>query len=398
MKKKWKVILCVVLAAVVVLIGLICAHREPEVDMNEMVTVYCISEIRYSPDGKEPRLCESFQYDAQGNMLSHTFYNYFDGSEERTYTLEYDARGNCTRAPNGAGGEYVRSYDADDRLLTYANVYKGKERWKHVYAYDEAGRKTTETYYFDGEESWKESYTYDDQGNLIQTEKIRDGIVIEKIVRTFDFAGRELSAIGDPIIGDPYAEKYAVYRKYDIRGNVISYRYYRGDTLAESVTKRYDLFGRLKFTETMEYGKLSYQATCFYDWRGYLVREECLMPPEIYIEAYPPVYEVVYTFKYDKKGNLVERVKDHGEKMGKDYFSWVYDERGNMLVSEAYGYRTERTYDEWDNVLTNRRYSDTGELMDETFYTYVSFQVPRWLAEKIWEQQKCYLDTYDGMG
>ncbi|MBR4971473.1 MAG: hypothetical protein IKY59_00715, partial [Oscillospiraceae bacterium] len=239
--------------------------------------------------------------------------------------------------------------------------------------------------------------TYDSRGNLIQTEKCCDGIVIAKTLRTYDAQGRELSVIGDPT-DRPGGETYAIYRKYDGRGNEISYQYYRGGKLAESTTNRYNMLGRIWFTETKEYGEVRYRATYFYDWKGNLIRQECLMPPEISIDSNSPVYEVVYTFKYDDRGNLVEKVKDHGEKYGKDYFAWVYDEKGNVLVSEAYGNRTERTYDEWGNVLTSSRYSDTYGLMREKFYTYVSFQVPRWLAEKIWEQQKYYLDTYDGMG
>ena len=374
------VLFCAIIAAIVLIL-----RNEPEAEMNEMVTVYCISEIRYAGDGKEPQTTYKMEYDENGNLISCTKYSAMN-NKTKTSSFEYDERGNCTLAVVENNMKKVYVFDTEDRILREEEYWDGKIKTEYTYSYDEEGRVLIYTAWMYGNEI-ETVYTYDKKGNLIKQETMSDGRCTECTTYTYDNRSRVLSAVTT----GSYGEDSCVYYQYDLMGNEISYKRYQGDELRINTTRTYDIFGRLKTEETKDGDELTYSATYTYDIKGNVKRIDSLQGAEIYIDSPGELRPVVITYKYDRYGNVVERIKNYDDQHT-DVFSWVYDKNGNMLVEEYWGSRYERTYDQWGNILTKRQYTSSGSVR-ETFYTYVSFSVPRWLAEKIMAQQEQFIDA-----
>lgn len=388
-KKGWILSLVgVVLLCALVLAGVPQKAPEAEVDMNEIVTVYCLSEVRCGRDGEEKRTTYTFEYDENGNMLSKT--TYWNPAFERTPSTmryEFDERGNLTRLYDGATEKLAYVYDEEGRVLTeIKSTTGGKVYERNDYTYDDAGRVLTQTVLLYGND-FKIVNTYDSQGNHIRRERFDDGKLTSSTDYTYDAAGRKLSSVNWPAVVESGADAW--FWEYDSKGNVVSYKYCQGEKVRTHKTSTYDSFGRLKTTKTVEDGEVTYEATYFYDLRGNLIRIEARQGAEMYIDDPGPLRSLVITYQYDQYGNMVERVKKH-EGFGTDVWTYVYDERGNLLVEEVYGTHTERTYDEYGNVLTRTKKNEYGETVSE--YTYVAFQVPRWLAEKIMAWQAEFED------
>ena len=411
-KKTWMLV-CVGLA-------LLCAaalawglRKEPEVDMNEIVTVYCLSQVRQSRNGEEMWTNLEYEYDEYGNIIRSTvYYSDISGYDPATTLYEYDARGNMTRCSDSYS-DTVYTYDENDRLLTEeAHSHNGITAHYYTYCYDDAGRLTyqkearywrdeatvtemintydeqgnlikTENFYND-EAMATQLYTYDEKNQMIKKESVFQGRVSETATYTYDGEGRLLHYKEE--MYDTPERATEIYREYDVRGNQISYKRYIGGKLQNDDTNRYDLFGRLISTKEMRGDSVSYQATYTYDILGRLIQTVALEPPQISIDYVPAEYNVVYTYQYDQRGNMVKQVMKHG-KYGTEIRTREYDRNGNLLAWESGDYRMEWTYDQAGN-LTRRyvRFSEDSEYHYE--YVYITVRVPRWLAEKILEEQE----------
>ncbi len=421
MRKKKGWILSLLGIMLLCTIGLTWALRkEPKVDMNEIVTVYCLSEVRQSRNGEEMWTQHEYEYDECGNIICSTrYYASFVGYDPDVIQYEYDDRGNMTRC-NDFYSDTFYTYDENDRILTEEErSHNGLTTRCYTYRYDEAGRltyqnetrnswgevtvyETINTYdekgnlvkketNFSGEPGRIEISTYDEKNQLIKKESFYQGTLCETVTYTYDRAGRLLH-YKEELYNTP-ERATEIYRMYDFRGNEISYKRYIGGKLVDDETNTYNLFGRLTSTKEMRGTSLSYQATYTYDLFGRLIRKVTMEPPQITIDYTPAKYKVVYNYKYDLWGNKVEQVMEH-EQIGTEISTWKYDQYGNQLVAEHGDFRIERTYDQ-TGKLTRKyvRMSEDSEYLYE--YIYITVQVPRWMAENIWEKQDEMMFSYE---
>lgn len=382
------VLVCAIAAAL--LIAKWAANQEQEVDRNEIVTVWCISEVWSRRPGKEKKLAYNFKYDAYGNMLSQSIYwSEIYNQDTSVYRYEFDDRGNLTRCYDGEWLVKAYTYDERDNVLTEIEYgYDGEEWIRYVYTYDAQNRVLTHTKFMNGEQSWEDVNTYDSRGNLTRTETIIDGEVSNTNIYTYDQAGRILISKYDDIL-DPRLSSESYYQ-YDARGNEISQKRYQNGKLRTEKTHTYDFFNRMKTEKTVEGGYTEHEATYFYDWEGKLIREESMQRMSLVGDTRGELELFVLTYRYDQYGNMIEKVTE-SERMGTNTYTWLYDAKGNLLVEEHGEWRTERTYDEWGNILTKCEYNSSGTKI-EVEYSYISFQVPRWLAEKISAWQQDFVD------
>lgn len=412
MKKKQIIlsVIGVILACAVAVAVILAPRKEPEVDRNEIVTVYCVSEIRFATDDREQQISYTMEYDDYGNLIACTRYSSMvNDDSSRTNYCEYDERGNCTlrTLDDDRLIEYV--YDGEDRVLRQTTCWDGEVHEEYTYTYDEAGRtlKYTSLRYGNYDEviytydakgrvltkteisdtlETVERYTYDAKGNKTRVDTEKNGQPYRTESWTYDRKGRVLSRVVEYVEETTYDTNSSGYYQYDTRGNELSYKLYRHDKLQGGHNSTYDVFGRLKTREIIDNGNLTQRMTFTYDIRGNLIRQESRER----WEGHEDMRQSVITFQYDKDGRMTQRVIDV-EGMGESRNVWYYDQNGNLLVEEHNTGRVERTYDQWGNILTKFEYSDYTSVW-KTYYSYVSFQVPRWMAEKIMAQQEPYID------
>lgn len=418
MKKHW-----IFWAVCIVLVGAVAAawllQEEPEPDPNEIVTVYCLSEVRQSRNGEEMWTQDVFSYDEYGNMISHThYYDEVTGYDPEVTEYAYDERGNlicqCDRY-----AKTVYTYDENDRVLSENRYdgHNGEHEYSLSYEYDEAGHiiyerearfsrtEITVTEHINtyddignlikiesthnGVPGSTQVNTFDDKNRLIKTEHSNQGQVFETVTYTYDRAGRLLSYIEDHRTRPE--ETVERYYQYDLLGNKISYKRYIGGRLVDEETNIYDLAGRLTSETKMRGTSLSYQASYFYNIFGRLVRKVAQEPPEISIGYAPAQYQVIYDYAYDLWGNLVKQVRED-EALGRKVTTWQYDRHKNRVVFESGDNHYEWTYDQEGNMVEKYlRFSEDSERRCE--YRYITFRVPRWLAEKIQAWQAEFVDS-----
>ncbi len=258
---------------------------------------------------------ETFSYDAQGNLISHTdrtgatesfaydalsrLASYTDGAgvSER---YSHDGRGNVVSFVTGS--ESTRyGYDASGNLIS---VQKGNRTPSH-YAYDASERLVEST---DGT-SAKESYSYDAVGNL---------------VRLTDASG-------------------AIWRyEYDEAGNVTS----STSPASAKQTWAYDAAGRLAETQDADGAKTTYER----DVMGNVTKVTDALGRAT-------------TYTYDAESNLTQVTSPSGS-----IESMVYDLKGRMSsLTSPSGACTRYDYDALDNLLA-KSYADASA--EDVTYAY----------------------------
>ena len=329
---------------------------------EEMVTVYCVSEVCYERHSEEEIVINTFFYDEDGNILTRRREK--GDRSHRTEYYKYDERGNRIEKPNDMGNRVTCTYDENDRLLTESWYQNGNHR-EIVYTYDNAGNLIKEERKTDGEVTWCCTMTYDATGNCL--------------TKSVDYIDNE------------YASDYVIYYEYDANNNLISRKDYHGELVVCITQNRYSSSGKLIETETVRDGVVTERSECYYDEKGQLIRVEYYSQGiSVLDEPDPTLRLTVYTYQYDERGNKIqETVTAEGSVVA--VYTWTYDDQGNMLSESNGTSRTEWTYDQWGNVLTYQWYYG-GSLVKTVTYSYVSFEVPLWRAEKIWQQQEKYLN------
>lgn len=168
---------------------------------------------------------ETYEYDAQGNLLCERNC-YRDGAfQETTYT--YDEKGNklterhtsfSTGITTHTGSNYA--YDDRGNLTEEHHFTEDKPpHSSHYYTYDENGNRLTQTY-VGTTDSGKTEWTYDDNGNVLTYYHCLNDSW-EKAVYTYDSAGKILTVISTRHtfpVGSEAKEEYT----YDQHGNMVS--------------------------------------------------------------------------------------------------------------------------------------------------------------------------------
>ena len=147
--------------------------------------------------------------------------------------------------------------------------------------------------------------------------------------------------------------------KYDENGNIIELSNYKADgKLNSTVKSTYDANGKLIKEETfLGDGKTDLVSTIKTDAKGNKIEQEDVRPMGNILFNYK------YQYKYDEKGQLVERVAYRGN--GSLLFKYVfkYDDNGN---------RTEWIQTNSDNAVIGKvvyKYNEKNNLTEQTEYS-----------------------------
>ncbi len=329
---------------------------------TELVTVYCLEQIRVWEYKQSKPVNHVFTYDENGMLLIRS--KTVGDKSEKVEEFRYDENGNLIYCPH-KDHQYIAvtsTYDAQGRLLT--------QSW-----YEFAQRE--------------EAYTYDDAGNLILEEHKKNGQLTRHISMTYSDKGWLLEEVWD-YVSENHPDIF-IYYEYDENGNLLSEITYYDEILRSTITCTYDDNGNMATYQSIRDGEIAQDKTFFYDEQGNLIRTESYERGIDLTTEPEPLRLIVVTYQYDENGNLLE--KDTRDEEGRgSTIRWTYDDSGNMLSEELVGSnRTEWTYDEWGNVLTYRYYVGDDLRYDIT-YSYTAFQVTPAQAEAIRRLQDDYLD------
>ncbi|MCH5262821.1 MAG: AHH domain-containing protein, partial [Lachnospiraceae bacterium] len=304
----------------------------------------------------------SYEYDDNGNRIKEIRHggNYgaegelLTEGEDLTLTFAYDARNRLVRVEDGQGARVSYRYDArgnrigEEQVIRSGEDKEGNEGGRTVlkkikYTYDKAGRLTEKKEILDSglaEEAGTTAvtavttYTYDENGNRIHV-VTPEGYHVSRSYDDMDRLTEE--KLEDKANGIERTTRIS----YDRAGNVTSVRQIGKDGKARELTYDYDLKDRLTHAGELD-GPVFMLS---YDKNDRRTGQKQLLAMEE--EKYGSL-----TFRYDMKGNLLERSRN-GIAEEKN----SYDNRGN---------RTE-TVDS-DGVGATYRYG----LQDEQIQAYTA--------------------------
>lgn len=407
----WKKLFLLTLVLLFLLPG--CGQNE-----EEMVTVYCLKEIDYGT-GKT-----IYNYDEMGNVLEYPH------SSTGHTVCTYDENNNTLTSDYYLSDTLIEStvctYDEQGRILT-KTVTEQSGISEYTYTYDTSGNLASETITSPNRPYQKTvySYTYDDDGTLIQsvsTSYDKATALASKEIKTFDAEGRPLlqeSYSG----GDSTLESNAAW-SYDSKGNLLTeeYNYSSPNYPSRKTQWEYDRKGRCLSESSYRDGELFNRKLYSYDKKGNLL--ETQEDLEVKGQEKRKYYRTEYTYdrkgntlsektyysfnrnwevfhqhlsySYDKKGNLLEEIRLTKEG---DFITgtfWTYDKAGNMR-SKTYKASKDHaqisTYDENGNLICYEWSHSNGSA--KITYSYITFELPRHLAEKVQHQQEAVFEALE---
>ncbi|MBO8171734.1 MAG: hypothetical protein H0Z33_07585, partial [Bacillaceae bacterium] len=247
----------------------------------------------------------------------------------------YDDRGLLIEKRDGEGNSTLYQYDAEGNLLRYGYDTSGDgamDQAEYAYQYDENGNRISETLYPDSSTPKTSTYRYNNRGQRIYAEH-PNGLIEEW---TYNTLGQVQTHV-----------------QYDKKS---------AQTRRESMAYTYDEGGH-QITRTSE----TLETTYTVDGMGN-VTEERSKP--VGSSEQP----LVYKYKYDNRGLLIEEKNPVGEtittvynlagerdKVTTDPGEWTtdyeYDEYGRLKsVTSPDGGKTEYVYDLWDRRVIEKEY------------------------------------------
>ncbi len=271
-------------------------------------------------------------YDKYGNLLKKDFITNKDGMYG---TGELKKRNECTC-------KYLYTYNEQGRVLTKATYIIDKngssilsDSEKRFYDADNQLHSKIETKNIRGvnysivttytskgdidtkkivniDTNYEKStifFTYDEEGRLVdKTVKEPDGKVKSSYTYTYD-------ANGNPLM------KYPHIYTYDVNGNILTDSY-------------------------APWNKVENMHSYTYDQYGNVLRETFYDSPSTDQIAY------VKTYTYDSHGNKVREDEKNEDNNTNTYYTYKYDEFGNITTIYEKPYKTFKSYDKYGNIET----------------------------------------------
>lgn len=302
-------------------------------------------------DDKHLTSWTSKSYDVHGRQTERIYQGYYgDSIYEHTIT-KWDEEGGIEEGM--IKGYYMAAYQVS-------------------YKYDRKGRAIEEKKFGSGVAFYYWSYKFDNRDNRIEYSGYDSlGNVTSKTIYEHDSRDYivKLTYYYKPEPGIDADVEITVYKyKLDARGNLLKWTIYRNGKIQNKYGYQYDekcnkqseyLYyyypdGKKEKSEVL---KLTYK----YD-------ENCRVTEEKAYVRYPNfpdfAYYSMYSYKYDSKGNMLERISYDSE--GKETFSDLskYDEKGNVLEE------IRKTGDEvdWRHIY---KYDSNGNMLESMDrYTY----------------------------
>lgn len=288
-------------------------------DRNENITEYSYDEYNRLTQAKDALGMVIYTYDSMGRLT---------GAE----ALSNDGK---TRISQG-----TVTYDAAGRVKTSANALAKDTDSKNkvTYEYDGMGRVSKETYE-DGQSYT--AYEYDNNGNVLTKTYVSKG---ETYTYTYKYDdNNRATTVCDPTgIKTEYEYTWSgLVKKETIKdeaGNVLSSIEYTYDK-NENVESVKDLLGDSEIHYT-------------YDERNL-------------VKTVTDERDNVYSYSYDKSGNLIEVVNPDKSKE-----TYTYDENNNLKTSKICGKYTVYQYDRNGNVELVKFKNNLGEGENTVYYRY----------------------------
>lgn len=248
----------------------------------------------------------SFEYDAQGNLVSVSMF-LSDGSPFETNQYTYDTQGNLlsdTCISHWAGGLSAMqyTYDTQGRLLSETSSCGTDICYSKTYTYNARGNVLTYIYTDDYVNN-KDTYTRDARGNVL-THTFNGGK--EQHTLNYDAQGNLLIDYIIASYSDPESWSQAQYT-YDEMGNVLTYDYLIYNEGGPNYTNQftYDAMGNV-LTHIYYDGFYDYIETnqFIYDETGNLLTHACELTPRSYSLIVEP-FSSIEQYTYDAMGNLL---------------------------------------------------------------------------------------------
>ncbi len=284
--------------------------------------------------------CQTFKYDAKGNLIRHTLYGNLTGSSKADISLD------------------EKGQPSENGIESYTTFYRYSEDEKHLLLFQTADNGVSERYFYQNDSAKllykltydhdflriRQFYEYDPQGNLIAT-IVDDGqseapenlmqVSERKITRFFpkqENPGRGLPEIIEEKYLDLSSEVEILLKRtllsYSERGDVISQSIYDSSgSFQQSFIFTYDSFGRLLSKIDSEGNETSFA----YDENGNQVR------------CNEKDHEIISAFDYS---NRLIRRELKKEQAPLEITNFKYDFAGNKIASiDLFGNETNFEFD-----------------------------------------------------
>lgn len=245
----------------------------------------------------------------------------------------------------------------------------------------------------DGSFKSKISEKFDDKGNLVEHKETEDDkINILYYIYKYDSKGNILekytySELNEQNSDNDFLKKF-VY-KYDNRNNLIEkidydrfcpkgikteFKYHSNNNISEKI--EYNSDGEIeKQSEYNTAGNLTFEKTSVLEFYGFYETvkkydsEQRLTENFTYRRFNGLKQKDGIVFKYDSKGQMIEKIMYESEDIIKNRYTYTYDSDGNLINEKCYSYMDillyEIKYTYLDNrVIDEKKYNSNGEIVN----------------------------------
>jgi len=286
-------------------------------ELNLKGRIHGISEAIYNGAVKADKVYKA------GDVPQKMDSTWFDEKGNKTDEKVYDAAGNILN-------EWLNSYDANENVLAFVYLVKGKQRQKDAYKYDSLNR-VVEWVRYKGADSLfeKDTYKYDENGHQDEQDVDEHYPVKQNFKKfyAFDDAGNKVTE-REFSLGK--SERTTHTWKYDAEGRVTEEDdYWPNGTIQAKIMFTYNA-GRLKERKALlPDGSVNNRDVYTYNGNGY----------KAVLDMYNNQGKLYhyYTYAYDMHGNIKEQKEfkvftDEGPQMeDADTYELEYDKTGNWI-------------------------------------------------------------------
>ena len=227
-------------------------------------------------------------FNQKGLPLEENKFNTDDGSLRSKGNFVFDKSGNI---------EFERSKGASK--LTSPS-----------YMYDENGNFSKIIYDYEDEKS-EVIFTYDEQQNKISRSVLSEGVLKEKAIWEYDKYGNQTKRdLYKYLSNGDFDTKLTLKYEYDRKGRITgNYRFSNDTVISYKSLFEYKKRGKEKIAFIYLHGKdFSNKEVTVYNKKNNIKAEKKYRNGKI-------DYQITYTYKYDEKGNWIERKRYYNERL-----------------------------------------------------------------------------------
>jgi len=179
--------------------------------------------------------------------------------------------------------------------------------------------------------------------------------------------------------------------KYDEKGNRIELSNYRGDGILNSTIKSiYDVNGNITVEQTLlANGNVDITSTIKTDAKGNRVEQDDKKTGNS-----NPLFNYKHYYKYDEKGQLIERIANRANGAFAYKYAFKYDDKGNKTEWIRYGPdnsilgKVVYKFDERNNLIAETQYNPDGTVKATYAYSYELDKKNNWTRQVKMQENK----------